>query len=436
MTRYQRLLQERAEALARGEAIVAAAEADNRDLTDEERAEHGGIVTRLRTLNADIATEEEMRENARLVAQNQPVSSVPAMRGSQITSGHDRAQDDPRGGFRNMAEFARAVRAAYNPAGGAVDDRLRYLGAPTGYFQEEGGTNAEGFLVPIEYRQTIWQIAWADDLLSRLTFEPTSAAAVGLIADETTPWGTTGVTAKWRAEGSQMTPQTFKQEPRYTRLHELYAFLLATDELLADAPLMQDRMTTKAGQAIAWKAADAILFGTGAGQPLGVMNAPALITQNKETGQAATTVVAENVLKMASRLLMQDGASAFWIANSDVLPQLPTMTIGVQPVWLSPSGLAGAPNGGMLLGKPLVFSEHPQTLGTAGDLILFNPAGYHAIRRSDAPEFASSIHLYFDYAIQAFRWTFRLGGQPYLSAAVSPARGTTTKSHFVALQTR
>ena len=46
------------------------------------------------------------------------------------------------------------------------------------------------------------------------------------------------------------------------------------------------------------------------------------------------------------------------------------------------------------------------------------------------------MHLYFDYGAQAFRWTFRLGGQPHMSAPVTPARSAATKSHFVALAAR
>ena len=38
--------------------------------------------------------------------------------------------------------------------------------------------------------------------------------------------------------------------------------------------------------------------------------------------------------------------------------------------------------------------------------------------------------------LRAFRWIFRVGGQPVLSAPVSPAKGSATKSHFVVLDDR
>ena len=112
------------------------------------------------------------------------------------------------------------------------------------------------------------------------------------------------------------------------------------------------------------------------------------------------------------------------------------MTIGDQPIWTPPvAGLQQAP-GGFLLGLPIKWSEHAETLGTKGDLQLVAPKGYYGISRAAGIQFASSIHLFFDYGMQAFRWTFRIGGQPYLSAPVAPAKGSNTKSHFVVLETR
>ena len=51
-------------------------------------------------------------------------------------------------------------------------------------------------------------------------------------------------------------------------------------------------------------------------------------------------------------------------------------------------------------------------------------------------DFAASIHLFFDQNLTAFRWIFRLGGQPYLSGPVAAAKGAGTKSHFVCIENR
>lgn len=337
------------------------------------------------------------------------------------------------GGFKDIAEFATVVRSATRAGGGFRDDRL--MAAPTNVHQG-GAASGEGFEVPVQFRDEVFEVVTELDEFGPLVDEePTAAREVKVTADETTPWGATGVQARWRNEASQMTPSKLVTDQRSVPVHELYAFVLATEELLEDAPRLATRITRKAGAAIAWKKNSAMVYGTGAGQPFGWMTSGALVTIAKESGQAADTINATNVIKMFSRLMNVPGDMPFWLANSDCLPQLMTMTVGDKPIWMPPNGLVDAP-GGFLLGRPVKLSEHAKTLGDLGDLQLVSPKGYYALRRESGPKFAQSMHLYFDYAIEAFRWTFRFGGQPHLSAPVSPANGSATKSHFVALAER
>jgi hypothetical protein len=46
------------------------------------------------------------------------------------------------------------------------------------------------------------------------------------------------------------------------------------------------------------------------------------------------------------------------------------------------------------------------------------------------------MHLYFDQGVTAFRWTLRVGGQPWLSTPITRKNGSNTLSHFVTLQAR
>jgi len=225
-------------------------------------------------------------------------------------------------------------------------------------------------------------------------------------------------------------------KPRSIALNELFAFLTATDELLEDAPRLENRLTNKVAEAITWKIDEAIFRGNGVVQPLGFMNAASLITVAIESGpQTADTFVAANAAKMFSRLLPEGVGRSLWMINSDVIPQLMTMTLGDMPIWTPPaSGFQNAP-GGFLFGRPIRFSEHCKTLGDLGDVVLADPKGYYGLRK-EGVKYATSMHLYFDYGTTAFRWTFRFGGQPHLTAAVSPANGSATKGHFVVLAAR
>lgn len=402
-------------------------------LSAEAEARYTEIEAELKTVAADIEKLEAVSDRRRRL--DAVVTAAPQVPGvPRVTS--NEADPVRTAGFRNLAEFAVSVRAASPGGSGRVDPRLATLmAAPTGYM-EGGGSVGEGYMLPTEFRDQIWDlVSDSGDILGDIDMEPTSARQVDWIADESTPWGATGVQANWRAEGSQMSASKQATKGRSLTLHELYAFVLATDELLEDAPRLNARLTTKSAQAIAWKASEAVMWGTGAGQPLGFMTAASLVTVAKESGQAADTLDDQNILKMYSRLLVAPGDRPFWLANRDIVPQLATLQIGDQPVWMPPNGLIDAP-GGMLLGLPVRYSEHSKTLGDLGDLVLGSFKGYYGARRTSGVQFAQSMHLFFDYGINAFRWTFRIGGQPHLSAAVSPANGSNSKSHFVALAER
>ncbi len=412
-------------------AILDAADAEARGLTDDETASYELLEADIEAAQSEIKGIEANNERRRTMDAIQ--TSTPAL--SVMVNDPN---PETTHGFKDIGEFSIAVRNASAPSGQVVDPRLlgRPGAAPTN-FHKGGGSGGEGYLVPDDFRQEVQNVIdETDDLLADVDLEPTNAREVKSMADETTPWGASGITARWRSEGSQMTAEKLSQEPRTTPLHELYAFVTATEELLEDAPRLMNRITNKAGLAISWKKSDAVVYGTGAGQPLGWFNSAALVSVAKEAGQTADTIVAENVLKMYSRLLKVPGDSPYWLMNTDVVPQLATMTIGSQPIWTPPSsGLTGAP-GGFLLGLPIKFSEHAKTLGDKGDIQLVSPKGYAAYQRSSGPKFASSMHLYFDYGVEAFRWTFRFGGQPHLSGPVSPANGANTKSHFITLDPR
>lgn len=426
MNKIAKLKKELAESKAAGLAIVKAAEAEDRELTEEEAAEFEKIEGKVAKLTDDIKAAEDLAGKRRQMEGS--TSLTPA--------GHTTVHDqDPAltGGFKDIGEFAVAVHGAVQASqvGGAVDTRLIAMNGHQG-----GGDAGEGYSLPPQYRDQVWDLVNEfDEFGPLIDEEPTARREVKLNADETTPWGSAGIKAYWRAEGTKMEPSELADEGRNVPLHELYTLATATEELLEDAPRLNNRLTRKAAEAIAYKKNLAIVDGTGVGQPLGWMNSSALIAVAKESSQPNRTILPLNLLNMYSRLMMMPGSSPFWLINQDTLPQLMTMTIGDRPIWMPPAGLAAAP-GGSLLGLPVRFSEFAETLGEQGDVQLVNPRGYYGVRRSSGLKFATSIHLYFDYNRQAFRWVFRYGGQPHLSKPVKPAKSAATRSHFVTLAER
>lgn len=410
---YKSLQQRKADLLKDQAALFAQAETAG-GYTDEQRAKDDGIAAEVSTINADLQRIERQR------------SADKAAPAAQITGMRDLVEDDPKRGFANLGDFALAVKASFTP-GGKYDARLNYLAAPSNVHQESG--TDDGRMVPPAFKADIFEAISESDqsLLSAVDSEPTSGNQVEFLRDESTPWGATGVQSYWRAENVQMSASKLATASDQVRVHELYAFVLATDELMKDAPRLADRLTRKSALALTYKINEGIVNGTGSGQPLGWMTSAAKVTV---TRAGASAVAAADLAKMYARV--QGVGQSVWYINQDVFPQLPLLTIGQQAVWLAPNGLASAP-GGFIFGRPVQFLENCQTLGTSGDIQLVNPKGYYAATRGSAPDYAESMHLFFDYNVQAFRWTFRLGGQPYLSAAISPAKGSNTRAHVVVL---
>ena len=394
-------------------------------------ADLDALEVEIADLDAKIARAEKEARRAGVAA---PAAASPTTRTRLEVS--DRAAN-PQGlwGFRGMGDFASAVMRT---SSGDIDQRL--FAAPPGTNMVNQGNVGEGFLVPPDLSQSVWDLVFPGygfDLMDLITSSPTNRNMVQLVKDETTPWGSSGVQAFWRAEASQFTASRLSLTGTNIPLHELYAFVAASQELIDDAPMLNDRLTKKAALAIRFAISKAIFQGSGVNQPLGFLNGPATIQAPKESAQAAATLVVNNVSKMFTRLPAGSIPNAIWLANIEVLPQLIQLNVGTWPVWIpSTGGMQEAP-GGRLLGRPLVFTEQALPLGTPGDIMLLDPTGYYlATKAGGGVEFATSIHLFFDYNMTAFRWIFRVGGQPLLSAPIQPANGSLTKSHFVTLQQR
>jgi HK97 family phage major capsid protein len=252
-------------------------------------------------------------------------------------------------------------------------------------------------------------------------------------------WG--GIQMYWLDEAGTKT----KSKPKFRQielsLKKLIGLCYATDELLEDSSALGSVITQAFQNEMGFKLDDAILNGTGAGQPLGIMNAASMVSQAKEGGQDADTVVYENIVKMWSRLLPDSQANAVWLINQNVYPQLATMALAVGtgggPCFLPPGGASVSPYS-TLLGRPVIPMEQCQTLGDDGDIILGDfGKGYIAIDKGGLKQ-DMSIHVRFVNDESVFRFVYRIDGQPALAKAITPFKGgaTSTLGHFVKLADR
>lgn len=371
-------------------------------------------------------------QNVLLEARKKPeVKFEPYGKGARTT---DNLESDPKLGFRNFGDFCNSVIRTTVRGSAFEDERLAR--AASVYANEASGSEG-GYGIPPDFAHEISKVTHSEtSLLSLCNDMPVSGNTMSFPGDESTPWGSTGIIAAWEGEGSQANPKKPVLKHGELRLRKLRVLVAATDELLEDAPNMSTHLVDTMGEAVDWKVQDAMVNGTGSGMPLGIFNAPSLVVQAKETGQTADTIVPQNIANMYSRVVMGPKANLVWLMNPDVFPRIITLTLNNNPVWVEASaGFRNAPHG-LLLGRPIVLTDACRTVGEQGDIILANMRGYRAITKDSGPQLSTSMHLWFDQDIQAFRLVFRMDGGPQLSKAITPPYSTSTRSHFVALEAR
>jgi len=428
------LQQQKAAIIGKAAALNTAAEAAGRDLTAEETVQYDAYMAEARGYDARIQRAEE------LAAADVNVGvDVPESARMSVT---ENLASDPRGGFKSSGEFMKAVRGAQaaKQNGHAIDKRLTIDAAAPGTYANEGSGADGGFLIPPEFGKEIFQLSLTENALLPLTDNVNvSGNGMAFPKDETTPWGTNGVRAYWQGEAT--TAQQTKPVFGLTnlRLKKLMALVPVSDEMLDDSNAMASYLPKKIGSSVMWKANEAILFGSGAGVPLGALAGNAAVTVPKDTGQLTNTLSALNLANMMARLPPGSFPNSVWIINNDVLPALFTLTLGNYPIYIPSGGLTGGIQGnpyGTLLGRPIMVSQHANAFSSAGDVMLVDLSYYQTITKAAGMETATSMHLYFDADATAFRTTFRMDGESKILTPITPAKSANKLSPFVLLGAR
>lgn len=359
-----------------------------------------------------------------------------------IRVGTDRATVRP---WDSLGEFAAAVARAGMPNARSSELDPRLFAAAQG-MNQQGGSDG-GFTVPGQFSNTLW-MGIMDDPNSLLGLcdrydvdgEFLEFPAIDETTRTTTVYG--GVRAYWINEADQIT----KSAPKFRKVRlepqELAALVYVTEKLINNSPVAMGQYVDRAARAAIVQAANtAIVSGDGVGKPKGLTKSGAKVTVSKEASQAAATIQQENVSKMWARTPAGIRSRLVWLHNVDVEPALDTLSTVVKNV-------AGTENVGgyankvfdaerrTLKGRPLIANDACETLGTEGDLILFDPMSYAIGLRRAGVKTAQSMHVRFEYAEMAFRFMFDIDGQSWLNSAVTPQKGANTLSSIITLQTR
>ena len=328
----------------------------------------------------------------------------------------------------------------------AMRAHTRLSNALTTFGSEAVGADG-GFAVPPVFREAIARkVLDEEQLLPRCDVLEISSNSLEVPKDEGAPWASTGVRAFWTEEAGQMQQSRPALQTSTLKLHKLTALVPVTDELLEDAPAIGPYVIDRAATAINDRVNAAVIAGTGAGQPLGILNSGALVTQAAEGSQVAGTIHGLNLVKMWSRVPGSWRGAAVWLIHPDCEPLVQsaglqvsnpagTLSVGGSLAYIAPGGISGSPYA-TLLGRPVIVSQHCKEPGTVGDIVLASLPQYALAMREGGLRSDASIHVWFDYGVTAFRFVLRITGQPWWSAPIPDYRGSGTRSAFVALAAR
>jgi HK97 family phage major capsid protein len=180
---------------------------------------------------------------------------------------------------------------------------------------------------------------------------------------------------------------------------------------------------------------DDMLNGLGVAGAHGVLNHASLVTVTKENGQAADTIVYNNLLKMWVRRYPR--GSYTWFINQQCEPQLDLLYMA--------AGTAGIPANFVTLdaqgvtrikGAPVVVTEFNSGLGDVGDILLADWSQYK-LATIGGVSAASSMHVQFLTDQMCYRFTRRVDGLPTWQSVLTPYKGTAnTMSPFITLEAR
>ncbi len=424
----------------------------NPEATEEERESVTAKIKEVHALKAEAATLKEIQELGQQMVQHEADVSETKRRASvpdkfssfgeyllaiyKAGTPDTRFYQDPRLGKR----WKDTSEPVGDPAAMVVAGRREVMGGfgpvDTKVTMAEGTGATGGFLVPVEFRAELYAVLHEQNVVrARATVIPMRRRQVAMpVLDQTAttagqPSSFGGILATWTEEQGQKAQNdpTFRQIQLVA--HKLVCYTRSSDELLDDSAIGLDaflRSDRGFAGAINWFEEFAFFQGTGAGQPLGVINAGATVT---------VPAAAAGVISVADITLMTQaiqGSDPLWHISRGQMSQLLLLNgpAGNPSFFFLPNAREGMP--ATLMGWPIHWTEKLPAPNVTGSVLLVNWADYFIGDRQATTIESTNIER-FRNDETSWRAVHRVDGQPALSAPMTLADGVTQISPFVML---
>lgn len=404
---------------------------------------------------AESSIEDEVeRRFAERVLNESKTAKAPARKAHEADVRHvrDRIADDPLVGYGSLGDFLVDVKNAGLRDGGGISEKLHTYhrvskGALSDFSQEAVGAEG-GFAVPPVMLEGIMNhVLREDSVAARCDIYQMQRNSLAVAGDETTPWQTSGgIQANWEGESGTYDQSKNDLKLKELRLRKLTVLAPVTEELLEDASALERHVAAKAADKIDFKLGEAIFRGNGAGQPLGFLNSGSVVEVDGESSQVADTVVQRNIEKLWEGMYAPYRANAVWFIHHEVEKELMRLSFvgrddtgaeasagSTVATYLQPGQLGNSSPFGSLMGRPVIVTQHCAALGDTGDVVFASMPQYWLGMKAGGINTQTSIHLWFDQDVVAYKFRMRVDGQPWLDAPITPLRGSATQSAFVVL---
>lgn len=316
--------------------------------------------------------------------------------------------------------------------------RLKSVYGSTKDMDTLSGTSG-GYLVPEEFRPQLFQIAYQSSaIVAGVTRIPVRSPAGSYPALDqyfapTAGVGNTAmagqVTSAKRAEkGAYTETQAKLKELKWRVTDAVSGYVEASRELRQDSAVAIEALLRQLiGITVNSKLEYYILRGTGAGEPLGILNWGGLVSQTTATNDLFSY---PDALGMISKFKSLNGGG-IWLHHQSILPDIGKFengTGGSVFVANQQQSFTSLP----LLGFQRAMSEHLPQANNSGDVILADLSAYNLFVREEL-YIDFSEHVGFLTGMDTWRFGMRCDGMPALVDDITLAdpQGSYTISPFV-----
>ena len=303
----------------------------------------------------------------------------------------------------------------------------------------EGIASDGGFLVPTETSEIIHNVALENEIVLPSAYvmpmKTNDKNIPGLNIGDHSSNLFGGFTASYKPEAGTLDEANPKARLIALACKKLTGFLKFSREVFDDIPGGGGQIAEICGKGLAWYRDKSFLKGSGAGEPLGILNSDCLVTVEAESGQSADTIIYENLINMMARMFAGSFANSVWVCHQTCIPQLLTLAV---PIGLGGSHIPVMTKGKAgfeILTRPVIFTEKTEPLGDKGDIMLCD-FGQYVVGLREELRLEYSPHVYFTTDQIAARLIARHDGMPLWDKALTLEDGSTTVSPFVTLEAR